>query len=174
MKSKKKPGKSLNTRLAQFVQQETDARDDLIHPQTPPSGGVGAFKFDVRYDLTHPQTPPPGGVGAFKLDSGKVRLSLLPKSLLWDVARVREYGCAKYGDPEGWKKVPNPIQRYRDAMDRHWADLVGEFSPAEDKDPESNLSHAAHFLCNAMFLAWFALNRADLLNDYRNNLEGSR
>lgn len=35
-----------------------------------------------------------------KLDAGKPRPSLVPPALIWSVARVREYGNAKYHAPE--------------------------------------------------------------------------
>ena len=48
-----------------------------------------------------------------KADSGKIRPTLVPASLVMAVANVREYGCKKYHDPENWKKVEP--QRYLDA-----------------------------------------------------------
>ena len=38
-----------------------------------------------------------------KADAGKPKLTLVPRKILTAVARVREYGCEKYGDPENWK-----------------------------------------------------------------------
>lgn len=35
-----------------------------------------------------------------KADGGKVRPTLVPSSLIKAVARVREYGIAKYTDPD--------------------------------------------------------------------------
>ena len=82
-----------------------------------------------------------------KADAGKPRLTLVPQEILWAIAKVREYGCEKYGDPENWKKVD--AQRYRDAMFRHFmAYLAGYHS----KDPESGLPHLWHLACNVAFL----------------------
>lgn len=49
-----------------------------------------------------------------KADAGKLKLTLVPTSLIRAVAVVREYGCRKYKDPENWRKVEP--QRYRDAL----------------------------------------------------------
>ena len=52
-----------------------------------------------------------------KADAGKPRLSLVPSEIIRDIARVREYGNDKYGDPENWKTVEP--ERYRDAAYRN-------------------------------------------------------
>lgn len=67
-------------------------------------------------------------------------------SLIWAVTAIREYGTAKYRDPDNWRKVEP--QRYRDAMYRHWLAYVG----GEDEDPESGLPHLWHCACNLAFL----------------------
>lgn len=53
-----------------------------------------------------------------KADIGKRKLTLVPRQIIWDIAEVREYGNAKYGNPENWKQVE--IERYRDAAFRHF------------------------------------------------------
>ena len=81
-----------------------------------------------------------------KADQGKVRPTLVPASLVLAVAKVREYGCKKYKDPENWRKVEP--QRYKDALYRHWlAYLSGEKNEAE-----SGLPHLWHLACNVAFL----------------------
>jgi hypothetical protein len=82
-----------------------------------------------------------------KADSGKVRPSLVPSSLIRAVARIREYGVKKYGDPENWRKVEP--QRYRDALYRH---LLAYIEDPQGKDEESGLPHLWHLACNAAFL----------------------
>lgn len=81
-----------------------------------------------------------------KADQGKVRPTLVPTSLVWAVAKIREYGCKKYGSPENWRKVEP--QRYRDALYRH---LLAYFS-GETNDEESGLPHLHHAACNIAFL----------------------
>ena len=81
-----------------------------------------------------------------KADAGKIRPTLVPPSLVRAVAAVREYGTAKYHDPDNWKRVEP--QRYRDALYRHWlAYLAGE-----TVDEESGLPHLWHAVTNAAFL----------------------
>lgn len=82
-----------------------------------------------------------------KADAGKPRLSLVPTQIIFDVARVREYGCKKYGDPENWRRVE--VERYRDAAYRH---LLKYLADPTGKDEESGLSHLAHLACNVAFL----------------------
>ena len=82
-----------------------------------------------------------------KTDAGKPQLTLVPRQILFDIARVREYGTKKYGDPENWKKVE--IQRYRDAAFRHFMAYLDD---PQGNDEESGLSHLAHLACNIAFL----------------------
>ncbi|TGJ99902.1 hypothetical protein EHO57_14180 [Leptospira langatensis] len=88
-----------------------------------------------------------------KLDAGKLRYSLILRSMsgaITEVVKVAEYGARKYS-VDGWRSVPDGIQRYTEALDRHnFAEIN------EDTDPESNLLHAAH-------LAWNALARLQLI-----------
>lgn len=81
-----------------------------------------------------------------KADKGKPRPTLVPVSLVEAVTAIREYGCAKYHDPENWKRVEP--QRYRDALYRHWLAYLG----GEERDGESGLPHLWHLACNVAFL----------------------
>ena len=81
-----------------------------------------------------------------KADSGKPRPTLVPVSLNRAVTAVREYGTAKYHDPENWRKVEP--QRYRDALYRYWLSYLD----GEKVDEESGLPHLWHLACNAAFL----------------------
>lgn len=81
-----------------------------------------------------------------KADAGKLRPTLVPVSLILAVAAIREYGCAKYHDPDNWRRVEP--ERYRDAAYRHWlAYLSGQYY-----DTESKLPHLWHCVCNLAFL----------------------
>lgn len=82
-----------------------------------------------------------------KADTGKPRLSLVPSQIIWDIARVREYGNDKYGDPENWKTVEP--ERYRDAAYRH---LLAYIDSPAGIDEESGLPHLWHLACNIAFL----------------------
>ena len=82
-----------------------------------------------------------------KADAGKAQLTLVPRQMLFDIARVREYGLKKYGEKESWKNVE--IQRYRDAAFRHF---VAYLDDPNGVDYESGLSHLSHLACNIAFL----------------------
>lgn len=82
-----------------------------------------------------------------KADAGKPQLTLVPRAILPAIARVREYGTMKYGDPENWKQVDK--QRYCDAMFRH---LLSYLDDPTGTDEESGLPHLWHLACNVAFL----------------------
>lgn len=87
-----------------------------------------------------------------KLDADKIQAGLLLdfSRALKAVAEVGTFGAKKY-TREGWRHVPNSIERYTDAMCRHLIDE--KISPT---DAESGLHHAAH-------MAWNALARLELM-----------
>lgn len=85
-----------------------------------------------------------------KDDQGKLRWRLLRHSMtlaLESVLRVLSFGADKYGE-ENWKMVEDGQRRYRDALDRHLAEI--------DKgilvDPDTGEPHLAHVATNALFL----------------------
>lgn len=82
-----------------------------------------------------------------KADAGKPQLTLVPRRILFDIARVREYGTRKYGDPENWRQVEP--ERYRDAAFRHFMAYLDDPTGV---DEESGLPHLWHLACNVAFL----------------------
>jgi hypothetical protein len=82
-----------------------------------------------------------------KADAGKPRLTLVPRAIIWAVARIREYGNKKYKDPDNWKQVEP--ERYRDAAYRHFMAYLDD---PKGKDEESGLPHLWHLACNIAFL----------------------
>lgn len=84
-----------------------------------------------------------------KKDEGKPMLSLVPSALIYAVARIREYGNAKYpeGGKDNWKQVEP--ERYRDAAYRH---LLAYIDDPQGVDKESGLPHLWHLACNVAFL----------------------
>lgn len=82
-----------------------------------------------------------------KKDEGKPRLTLVPRKIIFDIAKVREYGNQKYHDPENWKTVE--IERYRDAAFRHFMQYLDN---PKGVDEESGLPHLSHLACNIAFL----------------------
>lgn len=82
-----------------------------------------------------------------KTDAGKAKLCLVPRKIIWAVARIREYGNIKYRDPENWRQVEP--QRYRDAAFRHFLRYLDD---PHGVDKESGLPHLWHLACNVAFL----------------------
>ena len=82
-----------------------------------------------------------------KSDGGKIRPTLVPTEIIRAIAKVREYGCEKYGDPENWRRVEP--ERYRDALYRH---LLAYIDDPKSVDEESGLPHLWHLTTNAAFL----------------------
>ena len=71
---------------------------------------------------------------------------------LKEVVEVLEFGNSKYPSEDGanWKRVEGGRRRYNDALFRH----VLSYRSGEKIDPESNKSHLAHTITNALFLMW--------------------
>ena len=82
-----------------------------------------------------------------KADEGKLRLTLVPRKIIWAIAAIREYGNRKYHDPENWRKVEK--ERYRDAAYRHFMAYLDDPTGV---DEESGLPHLHHLACNIAFL----------------------
>ena len=82
-----------------------------------------------------------------KADAGKARLSLVPRRIIYAIARIREYGNNKYGSSDNWKNVEP--ERYRDAAFRH---LLAYLDDPQGMDEESGLPHLWHLACNVAFL----------------------
>lgn len=73
----------------------------------------------------------------------------MPRQILYEIAKVREYGVEKYpdGGEDNWKQVS--AERYRDAAFRHF---LAYLDNPHGVDMESGLSHLAHLACNIAFL----------------------
>ena len=84
---------------------------------------------------------------AAKADAGKARLTLVPRKIIFAIARIREYGNKKYGSSDNWKQVEK--ERYRDAAYRHFMAYLDD---PEGVDEESGLPHLWHWCTNAAFL----------------------
>ena len=123
----------------------------------PPACGTGGFLL-ANPPFAAMNDHDPHGIdqhqpGA-KLDALKPRPALVLGGFsraLTAVTEVGTYGASKY-TPYGWRSVPEGIERYSEAMLRHW---LAEAQGLES-DAESNMLHAAH-------LAWNALARLELM-----------
>lgn len=82
-----------------------------------------------------------------KYDDKKDRWDLLPLRAIKQVVKVLTFGAEKYA-PDGWRTVPNPIERYYAAHLRH----LTAWREGEEMDSESGLPHLAHALCNLLFI----------------------
>lgn len=91
-----------------------------------------------------------------KHDKDKPRMDLLDPLAITELAKVLTFGAAKYS-AHNWR---NGIasSRLLAATLRHTL----AYMDGEDKDPESNLSHLAHAMCNLMFAINLEVTRPDL------------
>lgn len=104
---------------------------------------------DIFYDEGQAEKDPTGkdqhDPGA-KLDNGKIKAGVLADfgKALEAVAIVGTYGANKY-TRNGWKSVPNAVERYTDAKWRH---LLAQHEHMYDH--ESELMHLAHEAWNVL------------------------
>lgn len=82
-----------------------------------------------------------------KLDKGKMRISIVPLQIISDIAEVREYGIAKYKDPDNWRRVD--VERYANAIFRHFRAFLRDPASVDD---ESGIEHYKHMACNMAFI----------------------
>jgi len=83
-----------------------------------------------------------------KLDRGKVRPDLIPADAELGIAAVLAYGAKKYPE-DSWDKIPGAKKRYVAAYRRHML----YWTMGEINDPESQLPHLDHAICNLLFLS---------------------
>lgn len=102
--------------------------------------------FDMHNFYIHEENERPDTQEA-KADSGKPRPSLVPPALIDGVMRIREFGTARYGDPNNWRKVD--ADRYHDALLRH---ILAMWEDWKAVDPDSGMPHMWHAACNIAFL----------------------
>lgn len=146
-----------------------------IFPPNPPS--VSTWKDKEPWDLRKEEEKPnlqllarenaERRIQAFKdrfeekklgdrKNQGKLQWNLVDFPSLEPMIRVLMFGAQKYA-PHNWKKGLK-VTEIIDSLMRHLVAL----NDGEDNDPESNLPHIGHILCNAMFLSFMLKNREDL------------
>lgn len=91
-----------------------------------------------------------------KADKGKLQLTLVPRQIIREIAKVRMYGTQKYKDPDNWKRVE--VERYRDAAFRHFLAYLDD---PYSIDEESGLPHLSHLACNIAFLCELDLYKTE-------------
>jgi hypothetical protein len=82
-----------------------------------------------------------------KETTGKPRLSLVPRKIIFAIAKVREYGNKKYKTSDSWKL--NTREQYNDAAFRHFLAYLDD---NDSLDEESGLPHLHHLATNISFL----------------------
>lgn len=98
---------------------------------------------------------------AQKFDDDKLRVDLVPKSLIEGTAKAMMFGMRKYS-AHNWRKGLQWSRSYG-ALQRH----LQAFWEGEDFDQESDLNHLYHAACNLAFLIEFYEKRKDLDDRYK-------
>ena len=96
-----------------------------------------------------------------KNDQHKLPMHLLDRTALEAVAGALQHGAVKYA-PENWRSGVEYTRLISSAM-RH----LHALNDCEDYDPESGHLHAAHAICQLMFLIWMMKCRPDLDDRWR-------
>ena len=86
--------------------------------------------------------------GGMKFSKGKNQLGLVLggfSEAIWELGIVGTKGALKYA-ADSWKTVPDAINKYNDALDRH----ILMWRLGEDYDPEFGTHHLAHAAWNCL------------------------
>lgn len=110
------------------------------------SGTSTEFKFRKNPVYEDKSSDLSKNIQCAKADKGKLPISLVPMTIIKDIAAIRKYGEEKYHAPNNWVLVDK--QRYVDAMWRH---LIA-YQEGEEYDKESGLPHLWHAACNMAFI----------------------
>ena len=111
----------------------------------------------VKWD-SEPEIPTEKGT---RYNAGKPSLALLPAKTLIEIAKVLDFGKAKYS-AHNWRKGFSYTETLSSAQ-RHLA----EWQEGEGTDRESGLSHLAHAACNLLFLIEFELTNTGTDDRYK-------
>lgn len=120
-------------------------------------GSYGIFD-DSQGELVEkvPEIHPPSNGAGTKFDSGKPRVSLIPKAATLGIARALSYGEKKYGTHNFRNGIS--FSRLADATFRHMTSWL----EGENNDPESGLSHLDHAIASLAMLKFMEEHRADM------------
>lgn len=77
----------------------------------------------------------------------KPKLTLVPRKIIFAIARVREFDNRKYLTSDSWKL--NSREQYQDAAYRHF---MAYLEDNDSLDEESGLPHLHHLATNIAFL----------------------
>jgi hypothetical protein len=93
---------------------------------------------------------------------GKLPYNLIDPYFYEDLAKVLQFGTIKYG-PSNWKS--EDPKKFIPAAERH----LQAIKRGEVFDKETNLPHASHLGCNAMFLHHEAMHGTTYIPRYTDN-----
>jgi len=93
---------------------------------------------------------------ATRYDNDKLKLDLVPASLIREVAKVMTFGAKKY-DAHNWRKGMQ-WSRCLASLKRH----ILEFENMVDIDPETGALHLGHAACNIAFLIEYYKSHPEL------------
>lgn len=131
----------------ELYEQKKAAINNTYDEDTSSLGGTSTeFKFRKNPVDEDKSTVLSKNIQCAKADKGKLPISLVPMTIIKDIAAIRKYGEEKYHAPNNWVLVDK--QRYVDAMWRH---LIA-YQEGEEYDKESGLPHLWHAACNMAFI----------------------
>lgn len=99
-----------------------------------------------------------------KNDSGKPRISLIPKEALWGMANAFTYGANKYAAHNFKNGID--YSRLADAAMRH----LSAYMDGENIDDESGNCHLDHALASLAMLKFMSVNRKENDDRYKMKL----
>lgn len=99
--------------------------------------------------------------GGKKYDSGKPRISLIPREAIEGAAAALSFGALKYS-ADNFKNGLE-YRRLVDAAMRH----IVAWTDGENLDPESGLSHLDHALASLSMLKFMEQNRPEMDDRYK-------
>jgi Domain of unknown function (DUF5664) len=99
--------------------------------------------------------------GGKKNDSGKPKISLIPKEALWGMAQALTYGANKYGMYNFKEGIS--YTRLADAAYRH----LSAYMDGETIDIESGNNHLFHAMASLAMLTYMDANRSDMDDRYK-------
>lgn len=99
-------------------------------------------------------------VEALRYNKGKLRWSMMDFKSVEDMIRVLEFGAKKY-HRDNWR-LGLKYTEVIDSLMRH----LNEIMAGNDTDEETGLPHAAHIMCNSMFLSSMMRDKPDFDDRY--------
>ncbi|UOF77244.1 hypothetical protein [Caudoviricetes sp.] len=126
---------------AELIERREKTQD---HSLTP------IIDFLYRLMLSSPEPCAPQEEVGVKHDEGKLQYFLIPYEAIQALATVVTFGAKKY-QPNNWKLLADPEERYENALWRHLMARKG----GEKNDPETGYPHLWHAITNLAFLIYF-------------------